>query len=94
MLRTFYECDANTNRTSASTVGHKYQNSLDSLAETLDKSDTVFVRCIKSRHAKAPKCACAWKISLPLSNHYCLFLIRLPDLSRNMKDEKHSLRPE
>ena len=65
-----HEYDANTNCTSASTVGHKYQNSLDSLAETLDKSVAVFVWCIKSRHAKAPKCAgrCRHQVSARLGD--------------------------
>merc|ERR1712137_1254058 len=53
-VKGLFECDANQDQKSSSTVGHKFRESLESLAETLDKGDALFVRCIKSNHAKVP----------------------------------------
>merc|ERR1712137_342920 len=53
-VKGLFECDANQDQKSSSTIGHKFRDSLESLAETLDKGDALFVRCIKSNHAKVP----------------------------------------
>merc|ERR1712137_195814 len=53
-VKGLFECDKNQDNKGASTIGHKFRDSLESLAETLDKGDALFVRCIKSNHAKVP----------------------------------------